>query len=133
MEASTMIGQQSLLVTLVELVDRLPVPPPPKKRGRGRPRVYTDRLFLKALVVMILPHLTTVNELLAVLAQPTPEMQSLRPLLTERDKFPSRRTWERRLKALPDTLPVQIDRLPGAALGRADKAVGELWASRRAR
>ncbi len=50
-----MIGQQSLLVTLLELVDCLPVPPPPpyKKRGPGRPRVYTDRLFLKALVVMI--------------------------------------------------------------------------------
>ncbi len=34
-----MIGQQSLLVTLVELLDRLPIPPPPKKRGPGRPRV----------------------------------------------------------------------------------------------
>lgn len=32
-----MIGHGSLLVMLVRLVDRLPVPPPPARRGRGRP------------------------------------------------------------------------------------------------
>lgn len=99
-----MIGHQSPLVTLVELVDRVPVPPPPAKLGPGRPRVYTDLLFLKALVIMIVRHLHTTNELLSVLAQPTPEMQLLRVLLSERGKFPSRRTtWERRLKTLPKT------------------------------
>jgi hypothetical protein len=103
-----MIGHQSPLVTLVELVDRVPVPPPPTKRGPGRPRVYTDLLFLKALVIMIVRHLHTTNELLSVLAQPTPEMQLLRVLLSERGKFPSRRTWERRLKTLPNSLPAQI-------------------------
>jgi hypothetical protein len=103
-----MIGHQSPLVTLVELVDRVPVPPPPAKRGPGRPRVYTDLLFLKALVIMIVRHLHTTNELLSVLAQPTPEMQLLRVLLSERGKFPSRRTtWERRLKTLPNSLPAQ--------------------------
>ena len=35
-----MIGQVSLLVMLVQLVDRLPGPVPPPKRGRGRPKVY---------------------------------------------------------------------------------------------
>lgn len=118
-----MIGQQSLLVTLVELVDRLPVPPPSAKRGPGRPRVYTDRLFLKALVVMIVRHLHTVTELLSVLAQPTPEMQRLRLLLTERGGFPSRRTWERRLKGLPDALPAQI-----GCLGRHLVALIRPWA-----
>src|SRR5919199_2026029 len=103
-----MIGQQGLLVTLVELVDRVPTPPPPAKRGPGRPRVYTDRLFLKASVIMIVPHLHTVTESLSVLDQPTPEMHSLRLLLREQGKFPSRRTFERRLKALPETLPAQI-------------------------
>ena len=78
-----MIGQQSLLVTLVELVERIPLPPPPNKRSPGRPRVYTDRLFLKALVIMIVRHLHTVTELLSVLAQPTPEMHALRLLLGE--------------------------------------------------
>ena len=32
-----MIGQDTLLVTLVRLVDRVPAPPAPPKRGRGRP------------------------------------------------------------------------------------------------
>jgi len=103
-----MIAQESLLVTLVRLVDRLPEPPSPTKRGRGRPKVYPDRLFLKALVIMIVRHLHKVHELLTVLDQPTPEMQTLRALLTENGRYPSRRTWERRLKAMPDTLPAQI-------------------------
>ena len=30
-----MVSQDSLLVTLVTLVDRLPMPMPPQKRGRG--------------------------------------------------------------------------------------------------
>jgi hypothetical protein len=67
-----MLGHTSVLVTLVQLVDHLPVPPPPTKGGPGRPRVYTERLFLKALVIMIVRHLHTVGELLAVLAQASP-------------------------------------------------------------
>jgi hypothetical protein len=100
------MARRGLLVTLVKLLDRVPAPPPPakKKRGPGRPRVYTDRLFLKALLIMIVRHLHTVTELLSVLAQPTPEMLLLRVLLSEEGKFPSRPTWERRLKTLPDTL-----------------------------
>ena len=66
-----MIGQDTLLVTLVRLVDRLPEPPPLPKRGRGRPKTYPDRLFLKALVIMIVRHLHGPHELLAVVAQPT--------------------------------------------------------------
>lgn len=84
--------QDSLLVTLVLLVDQIPVLPPPKQRGRGRPPSYSDRLFLKAVVIMIVRHLRTVHELLAVLAQPTAEMQTLRCLLFEGGHFPSRRT-----------------------------------------
>ena len=103
-----MILQESLLVTLVKLVDRIPMPPEPSKRGRGRPKTYPDRLFLKALVIMIVRHLHKVHELLSVLEQPTLEMQKLRNLLTENGRYPSRRTWERRLKALPESLPTQI-------------------------
>jgi hypothetical protein len=103
-----MIEQDTLLVALVRLVDRLPAPPPPAKRRRGRPKTYADRLFLKALVIMIVRHLHTVYELRSVLDQPTAEMQTLRSLLTEQGHYPSRRTWERRLKALPATLPAQI-------------------------
>jgi len=103
-----MVLQDSLLVTVVQLVDRLPMPSPASKRGRGHPIVYTDRLFLKALVIMIVRHLHKVNELLSVLAQPTAEMVTLRTLLSEQGRFPARRTWERRLKALPASLPAQI-------------------------
>ena len=44
----------------------------------------------------------------SVLAWPTAEMHQLRDLLTVDGRFPSRRTWERRLHALPDRLPAQI-------------------------
>ncbi len=54
-----MIGQVSLLVMLVKLVDHVPAPPPPVKPGRGRPKIYPDRLFMKALVIMIVRHLHT--------------------------------------------------------------------------
>jgi Transposase DDE domain len=63
---------------------------------------------LKALVIMIVRHLHTVHELLAVLEQPTLEMHTLGSLLIEQGQYPSRRTWERRLKGLPDSLPAQI-------------------------
>ncbi|HKH20011.1 MAG TPA: transposase [Gammaproteobacteria bacterium] len=119
-----MIGQDTLLVMLVRLVERLPLPPAPIKRARGRPKTYGDRLFLKALVIMIVRHLHTVYELLSVLSQPTSEMQTLRSLLTEQDQYPSRRTWERRLKALPDNWPAQI-----GCLGRYLVSLIQPWAS----
>ena len=103
-----MVGQESVLVMMVRLIDALPAPPAPAKRGRGHPPVYSERLFLKALVIMIVRHLSTVHELLTVLDQPTAEMQTLRGLLTEQGRWPCRRTWERRLAALPNTLPAQI-------------------------
>jgi hypothetical protein len=102
-----MVPQISLLVVLVELVDRIPGPPPPARR-RGHPPSYSDRLFLKALVIMLVRGVPAVGGLLAILEQPTPEMQALRARLTEGGRFPSRRTWERRLNALPPTLPARI-------------------------
>jgi hypothetical protein len=65
-------------------------------------------LFIQALVIMIVKHLHKVHELLSVLAQDTAEMGMLRPMLMVNGHFPTRRTWERRLKALPDRLPTQI-------------------------
>jgi hypothetical protein len=107
-----MVATGSNLVTLVELIDRLPLPAA-APAGRGRPRVYSDRLFLKALVIMIVKRLPTVPLLLAVLDQPTLEMRQLRVLLGEQGRYPSRRTFERRLGVIPGTLPAQI-----ACLGR---------------
>ncbi len=78
-----MIAQDTVLVQLLRLIDRVPSPPPPVSRGRGRPIVYSDGLFLKALVIMVVRRLHKVGELLAVLEEPTPEMRSLRGLLSE--------------------------------------------------
>jgi hypothetical protein len=102
-----MIPQASLLVTLVKLVDAIPTPAA-TKANRGRPVTYPETLFLKALVIMIVKHLHKVHELLSVLNEPTFEMQQLRQLLTEGGRYPTRRTWERRLKGLPESLPAQI-------------------------
>jgi len=119
-----MIAEESVLVMLVRLVDRLPLPPPPAKRGRGRPVTYPDRLFLKAVVVMVVRRLHKVHELLAVLDQPTAEMGRLRALLVlPGGRFPARRTWERRLAAVPATLPAQI-----GCLGRHLVALLRPWA-----
>ena len=104
-----MVLPDTLLVMLVKLVDDIPLPPPPTKRSRGRPCVYGERLFLKALVIMLVRQIHTVHGLLLVLAQPTPEMQALTQLMTDaHGRFPNRRTWERRLAAIPATLPAQI-------------------------
>jgi hypothetical protein len=119
-----MVPEESPLVTLVRLVDRTPSPPPGPAR-RGRPVTPSDRLFLKAVVIMVLRCLPTVHALLAVLEQPTPEMRRLRGLLTEGGRFPSRRTWERRLAAVPATLPAQI-----ALLGESLVALLDPWRER---
>ncbi len=121
-----MVPEVSLLVMLGDWVDAIPGPPPPPRSGR--PPTYPDRLFVKALVIMLVRGVWTVDGLLGILDQPTPEMRALRARLTEGGRFPSRRTWERRLNAVPATLPAWIGCLgrhlvgrirPGAAGGRA--------------
>lgn len=108
-----MVPQHAVLTCLLLLVDQIPLPPEPVVPSRrGRPAVYSQRLVLKAVVIMVVRRLPTVHALLAVLDQP--EMASVRALLCEGGRSPSRRTWERRLKALPASLPAQI-----ACLGEA--------------
>ena len=77
-----MVPQDSLLVVLVGLVDLIPVPPEPRERKRGRRKTYPERLFLKALVIMIVRQVHTPSGLLAILGQATPEMQALRQELS---------------------------------------------------
>jgi hypothetical protein len=128
------IPQERLTVSLVELVEELPCftraieAPQTGPRRRGRPKVYHDNLFYKALVIMVVRRLTSVHEFLQVLEEPTLEMMTLRNLLTCRGRFPCRRTWERRFESMPATLADQIGMLgrylveqldPFAASGRA--------------
>src|SRR5215218_6416508 len=115
-----MVPERSVLVALVQLVDQLPLPPAAPRRGR--PAVYSDRLFLKALVIMIVKRLPKVHLLLTVLEQPTAEMQQLRACLCADGRYPTRRTFERRLRALPATLPAQL-----GCLGRYLVAVLAPW------
>jgi hypothetical protein len=121
-----MVPQFSLLILLVDLIDTIPSPAVAPRRGR--PPKYPERLFLKAVVIMLVRDVATVDGLLAMLVQPTMEMAALRERLTVDGRFPSRRTWERRLQALPGTLPARIACLgshlvtliePWAACGRA--------------
>lgn len=102
-----MVLRDSILVSLVRLIDRIPMPPAPRQR-RGRPPTYSNRLLLKALMIMIIRRLYTAWALLAFLEQPDRLARQLRDLLTEQGRFPSRRTWERRLQALPSSLPSLI-------------------------
>ena len=62
-----MILQEPLLVTIVKLVDAIPGQEPPKKRSRGRPKVYSDRLMVKALVITVVRRLYSTYSLLAFL------------------------------------------------------------------
>ena len=104
-----MVPQDSLLVTLVGLIDLIPVRTGTVKRRRGRCKTYPDQLFLKALVIIIVRQVHTASGLLAILAQKTGEMQALRQILSLADgRFACRRTWERRLATIPETLPAQI-------------------------
>jgi hypothetical protein len=73
---------------------------------------------------MIVKRLHKVGELLSVLEEPTQRTQMVRDLLKEGERFPSRRTFERRLKALPESLPDQI-----GCLGRHLVELLEPWAT----
>lgn len=119
-----------LLVQLLGLIDHVPLTPSSvssisSAARRGRPCVYSERLSMKAVVVMVVRHLPTVHALLVVLEQP--DMAAVRAALLGGEQggsWPTRRTFERRRKALPAHLPAQI-----AALGTY--LLGELapWAA----
>lgn len=128
LKATDMIQAEPLLVTLVRQVDEIPDPTPMTAPQRGRPRVYTDRLILKALLIMIVRRLYSASSLLSFLNQDTSLTQTLRELLMHKGQLASRRTWERRLNALPDALPAEIGHVgrllvttlqPWQSMGRA--------------
>ena len=104
-----MLTSGSILVSLLALVEQIPMPLPPAKRKRGRQETYSDKLFVKALIIMIIRRLYTAYALLHFLAQDDPVALQLRPLLTEHGRFPTRRTWERRFAHLQARLPALID------------------------
>jgi hypothetical protein len=119
-----MLTQGSILVSLLWLVEQIPTPPPPVKRQRGRQEFYSDKLFVKALIVMIIRRLYTAYALLSFLEQDDPVAHQTRPLLTEHGRCPTRRTWERRFATLPARLPALI-----GCLGRHLVTLLQPWAA----
>jgi hypothetical protein len=99
-------------------------PPPPVKRKRGRQEFYADKLFVKALLVMIIRRLYTAYALLSFLDQDDPVAHQIRPLLTEHGRCPTRRPWERRFGTLPARLPALI-----GCLGRHLGTLLQPWAA----
>ena len=67
--------------------------------------------------MMIIRRLYTAYAFLPCLDQADAVARQLRPLLYEQGRFPTRRTWERRLIALPQHLP-GLSGLLWAASGR---------------
>ena len=84
-----MLTTKSLLVSLVKMVDKIPMPETGSKGRRGRPEVYSERLMVKALVIMMVRRLYSASALLAYLEQEDTVSQQLRSLLEEQGKFPS--------------------------------------------
>src|SRR5215475_140672 len=119
-----MLTHGSILVSILWLVEQIPTPPSPTKRQRGRQETYSDKLFVKALIVMIIRRLYTAYALLHFLEQDDPVALRIRPLLTEHGRFPTRRTWERRCATLPTRLPALI-----GCLGRYLVELLQPWAA----
>lgn len=110
-EQNEVSTRDNALLLMLALLDRLALPSFAIHTGRGRKQQYSDRLFLKAAVIMTLKKFSKVYEFLTTIHEPTPEMQALRQHLTQEDRMPTRRTFERRLSSLTDHLPDIIARI----------------------
>ena len=108
-ETTALTGLERLLdlVDGLDRLDRLLGQQTPARRGR--PERYTEAVMLKATVIVVQRRLPSVHALLGVLEEP--EWAGVRARLCDaRGRFPSRRTWERRLKQVANRLPEWIAR-----------------------
>ena len=77
-----MLTKEPHLVIFVKMIDRIPMPREGEQRRRGRPKEYTDRLIVKALVIMVIRRLYSAYSLFAFLEQQSELTKVLRLLLT---------------------------------------------------
>jgi hypothetical protein len=99
------LSRENALLLMLALVDKMPLPQLARSVRPGRKQLYDNRLFLKAAVIMTLKKFSGVYELLTTLNEPTAQMKQLRAHLTQDQKMPTRRTFERRIGCLADLLP----------------------------
>src|SRR5689334_19325857 len=118
----------SLLVILVQWSTVFRPRPRPQGAGAAASPSIPSRLLLKALDIMIGKHGPTPSAQRTVWAQDPPARRALRPLLTEHGRYPTRRTWERRLATLPDKLPAQMRCRGTHLVGRIQPWAANGWA-----
>jgi len=118
-----MISRNALLIKLLRLVDRVPLPSEYQRRRRGRPYVYPTRLIIKLWLVMAFRRLRSGYALHCFLQQSLPEVEELREAIFQAGPIPSRRTIERRLAVLPAALEAEV-----AVLGQLLVARLQVWA-----
>ena len=126
-----MVTETAVLVALIGLIDRIPMPAEPVRRGRRK--FYPDRLFLKALVIMIVKRLPKVHSLLAVLAEPgmtsvrscSPRVGAIRTGAPSSDAFgPFPRDCRLRspvwvATSWPSSIPSRTPALPAPSIARS--------------
>ena len=103
---TSMYAFNSNLLRLLRLVDSVPWPKPPRRRGR--PYVYPFVVLLKCFVVMVWQRIDSNRGLHAFLTMDKPYPRVVCEACGLSQRMPSRRTLDRRLKAMPPMLKASI-------------------------
>jgi hypothetical protein len=107
-----------------------PYPSAASPPSRPSSALYSDRLYLKALVIMIVKRLDKAHELLGVLEEPTPQMPTVRDPLHEKEDVCPPGAPSREEAQSPAREAARSDRLllwMEAALGRPRFALGAVF------
>ena len=96
----------SNLLRLLGLVDSIPWPKLPRRRGR--PYVYPFPVMLKCFIVMVWQRIESNRGLHAFLTMDKPYPRAVGEACGLSDRIPCRRTFDRRLRAMPPILKASI-------------------------
>lgn len=101
-----MDAYDSNLLRLLRLVDFIPWPSPPRRRGR--PYVYPFVVMLKCFMVRVWQRIDSTRGIHAFLTMEKPHNKAIRLACGLGERVPSRRTLDRRFKAMPSMLKAPI-------------------------